>query len=594
MEQLLKLKIIAGIVFLSLFAFCLAASPSESKATLPPIETAGYYKQLKIVSDKIAANPKAYKKDRPKGSAWAKKNLSEGLTNLKKTIWKRYDQRLVDNAIFEKVVYDRLVYNEAIRHALSMEGLKPLTAKAESLINKITFHQSIKCKPKWNKKLAKKNKKLAWKKYRKAKKKCEKKVRKKIYSLRNSLKVVNNELEPAKQQKLNEHILKTAGINAQMATIKTNTRNLANNATVQELHKATSASNRGRNYIGLSILSLPNPKLASVSSAQSEFWGMMTGSAIDWQKAAQAGVGTVRLNMYYGTITVNPKKYDWKTQDAAFIPAAKAGIRIIPTFYGYKKTGGPNLFRFGSSDWNVYTKFIKETVKRYGPGGTLWKENPGIPYMPVISYGVWNEPNFLFNNNHQKRVDVENYAQVLVGMSRSIKKIDPSAIVSVGGLANAQNSTKLEGVSGANFLTRLYNYPEVRSSFDAVSFHPYSSTVKGMADSIEEIRGIMNSNGDTNKPLYITEVGWATGGRTGGLVVSPAEQAANLTQAMNWFKANRARLRIPVVAWYFWKDVPKDAIYGGQNMWYHNAGLLDINGAPKPAWYAFLAATGGN
>lgn len=61
----------------------------------------------------------------------------------------------------------------------------------------------------------------------------------------------------------------------------------------------------------------------------------------------------------------------------------------------------------------------------------------------------------------------------------------------------------------------------------------------------------MDNTGDTNKPLYITEIGWATDGPAGGLVVSKAKQAENLTAAMNWFKDNRDRLKIPMVAWYF-------------------------------------------
>lgn len=415
MEQLSK-NIIALILitFLALGLF----SAANSHAALAPIESAGYYKQLDVVSSKIASNPKAYKKDRPKGYAWAKKNLTEGLKNIKVTIWKRYDVRLADNAVFEKAIYDRLVYNEAIRHALSMATLDPLIKKSEKLVKKITRVQKIKCKIKWNKKLAKKNKKLAWKKYRKAKKKCNRKKNRKLYSLRDSLEVVNNELEPAKQQKISDHIAKTEEINNKMAEVKVATRNVANNSTIEELTKATKIANKGRARIGLSTLPMPAPKMSSVNPAQSEFWGMMTAGNINWARAAQSGVGTVRVNMMYAVAIRGQAKgkFAWGAQDSGFVGAAKAGIRITPTFYG-DQTGGPNALKFGSPIWNSYTKFVKESVARYGPNGKFWKEHPTLPYMPVNTWSVWNEQNYSHNNYQGKGVGIGNYSKMLVGMS---------------------------------------------------------------------------------------------------------------------------------------------------------------------------------
>lgn len=165
--------------------------------------------------------------------------------------------------------------------------------------------------------------------------------------------------------------------------------------------------------------------------------------------------------------------------------------------------------------------------------------------------------------------------------------------MSLGGLAKANGVDKKGGMSGEKFLERIYRYPEARAAFDAVSYHPYSSTVASMKESVESIRKIMNDAGDKNKPLYITEVGWATGGPPGGLVVSPEEQAANLKESMIWFKANKDRLNIPSVNWYFWQDVT-GAIMGTKKNWDSYAGLFDVNGAAKPSWYAWLSVTGGS
>lgn len=108
----------------------------------------------------------------------------------------------------------------------------------------------------------------------------------------------------------------------------------------------------------------------------------------------------------------------------------------------------------------------------------------------------------------------------------------------VGGLANIQKLKAPYGISGENYLKKLYSYPEFRASFDAVAFHPYAEKVEGMIRAVDGIRKVMDSNGDSSKSIYITEVGWSThGGKDDkSLVVSPQQQADNLTSAMNWFK----------------------------------------------------------
>ncbi len=32
-------------------------------------------------------------------------------------------------------------------------------------------------------------------------------------------------------------------------------------------------------------------------------------------------------------------------------------------------------------------------MTRYGPEGTFWEENPGLPYLPIRRWEIWNEEN---------------------------------------------------------------------------------------------------------------------------------------------------------------------------------------------------------
>jgi hypothetical protein len=41
---------------------------------------------------------------------------------------------------------------------------------------------------------------------------------------------------------------------------------------------------------------------------------------------------------------------------------------------------------------NYFAQYVYRFVKRYGPNGDFWQENPGLPYYPIKYYEMWNEP----------------------------------------------------------------------------------------------------------------------------------------------------------------------------------------------------------
>ena len=41
----------------------------------------------------------------------------------------------------------------------------------------------------------------------------------------------------------------------------------------------------------------------------------------------------------------------------------------------------------------AYTSFLSALVGRYGPNGSLWAEQPGLPRVPIRDWQIWNEPN---------------------------------------------------------------------------------------------------------------------------------------------------------------------------------------------------------
>ena len=92
---------------------------------------------------------------------------------------------------------------------------------------------------------------------------------------------------------------------------------------------------------------------------------------------------------------------------------------------------------------------------------------------------------------------------------------------------------------------------------------------------------------DKKAQLWVTEIGWASGGDPTPLTVSPQRQANYLRRSFRLLAANRVRLRIAGVIWYSWRDLPSD-------VWFDNTGLFTVDLIPKPAWSAFTALTGGS
>jgi hypothetical protein len=102
---------------------------------------------------------------------------------------------------------------------------------------------------------------------------------------------------------------------------------------------------------------------------------------------------------------------------------------------------------------------------------------------------------------------------------------------------------------GPPYIDWLYHYFDDRSlphPWDAVAYHPYNDgsqlendgTLSSLYKTrVETIRTIMVSRGDSNKPIWITEIGWDA---------NPQTQANDLKAAFNWL-SQRSYITIIVV-----------------------------------------------
>ena len=122
------------------------------------------------------------------------------------------------------------------------------------------------------------------------------------------------------------------------------------------------------------------------------------------------------------------------------------------------------------------------------------------------------------------------------------------------------------------------------NSSDAFASSASVGAARDTADLLDEL--------GSSPSIWITEVGWASGGPASPFTVGERGQAERVRQALGWLSRSREELGLLGVIYYSWRDAP---VYeGGQDFFGLHTGLLDIEGRPKSALSAYRAAATGD
>ena len=194
----------------------------------------------------------------------------------------------------------------------------------------------------------------------------------------------------------------------------------------------------------------------------------------------QAGIGWVRSDFDWNLVARRPGEWDFSAFDRIVDDCEAQGVQLLPILGRSVAWANP-----AHEHLDAWGEYVKRVVTRYGSR------------LPVLE--VWNEQNIsLF----WKDPNPTNYLALLRRAYEVVKAHDPALRVSFGGTAGVP----------FDFIEEVYRLGGAKF-FDIVSVHPYTrpEAPEGRLDrDLERLRAIMAKYGDAEKPLWITEVGWAT------------------------------------------------------------------------------------
>jgi hypothetical protein len=336
-----------------------------------------------------------------------------------------------------------------------------------------------------------------------------------------------------------------------------------------------------RDFVGLSADDVFAP--GTGTAAGDEAYRLSNLSAI---RAARGRL--LRKVFDWSEIETSPGHYDLGAYDRYVADAASRGIKILPVLFN------PPSFRAkghgGHGTWPpvsnaAFADFAKVVVRRYGLHGTLWSSRRDIPKRPITSWQIWNEPSLTVY--WLPRPSARQYVRMLKVVGRAIKSVDGrrAEIVSAG----IPPSLLSSAVPIVRYIKQLYR-AGARRYFDTLALNSYARNRGELAGLLRTVRGLMNRYGHRRARLWITELGWATGGPRHRFNVGLAGQARRISSCFSLVRRLRARYRIRGLVYFSWKDQrPYPPAFS--DMWGLHTGLRTLDGRPKPGYSAFKRAT---
>ncbi len=249
-------------------------------------------------------------------------------------------------------------------------------------------------------------------------------------------------------------------------------------------------------------------------------------------------------------IEPEPGHFAWDHTDSVIAHAENQGLRVIARLGMVPGWARPALdeqettFTYLDAEhYEDLARFVGAFVARYR--GTV---------REII---IWNEPNLSFEWGYRP-VDPAGYTAMLREVYPVAHRANSDIVVLAGALApTLEPPGSPAGLSDLIYLREMYA-AGAAASFDALAAHAYGLALAPDVSPAEELinfrriellREIMDSHGDADKLIYITEAGWNDHPRW-SWAVPPSQRVRYTLDAYSWAEEHWAWC--PVVAmWMF-------------------------------------------
>ncbi len=321
-----------------------------------------------------------------------------------------------------------------------------------------------------------------------------------------------------------------------------------------------------------------------------------TSRRLPLQRASEAGFTWIRQQIHWKDLEGPPGHYAWGELPAVIEAVNAAGFKLLisivraPPFYSRGTYGMPDdPARLGD--------FVAALVQRF----------PG----QIHAIEIWNEQNLAHENGGRVTLDdAGRYVELLRAAYPRIKAIDPSIIVLAGAPSSTGITSARVAVDDMAYYAAMYDYQEgiICDVMDAQAVHPGGAanppdtlwpinpgSARGWTDHptfyfrhVENVRRLMLRHGVGDRPIWITEFGWATRNTTPGFEygnqVSFEQQAEYIVGAMK-----RANEHYPWVEAMFLWNLNFAILRSRNGQPLHEQAsfaILNADGSPRPAFIA--------
>ncbi len=297
----------------------------------------------------------------------------------------------------------------------------------------------------------------------------------------------------------------------------------------------------------------------------------------------KAGIRLVRQTFNWALIEQAAGTYDFSFQDRFVLAAASKGVAVLPVLFN------PPASHAGRTRGRAtpppktnasMAAFAAAAVRRYGPNGSLWRENPGKRKLPIRQWQIWNEPSLPVYWGGKPNAKA--YVKLLRAASDAIKKLDRRAEVVTAGIP----PSVLRGAVSINkYIKQMYKAGGKRA-FDTLAVNSYARSAGELHARLAGVRKLMNAAGDRRAKIWITEIGWCDTGPRHRFCVGKARQSKLIKESLRQIKKDRRAMRLRGFVYFSWRDgKPYAPAY--KNLWGLHTGLLKLNGKNKPALNVF-------